>query len=79
MRNRHELIVLPGDGIGPEVVREAGAEPVLLMPVVDRGGTVPAMRSQGDVDVVPRPDPATPAGIARNGHSAGGEVHLIVR
>jgi orotate phosphoribosyltransferase len=26
-----------------EVVREAGAEPVLLMPVVDRGGTVAAL------------------------------------
>ena len=26
-----------------EVVREAGAEPVLLLPVVDRGGTVAAM------------------------------------
>jgi orotate phosphoribosyltransferase len=29
-----------------EVVREAGAEPVLLLPVVDRGGTVAAMAAE---------------------------------
>jgi orotate phosphoribosyltransferase len=29
-----------------EVVREAGAEPVLLLPVVDRGGTVGAMAAE---------------------------------
>jgi orotate phosphoribosyltransferase len=29
-----------------EVVREAGAEPVLLLPVVDRGGTVEAMAAE---------------------------------
>jgi orotate phosphoribosyltransferase len=29
-----------------EVVREAGAEPVLLLPVVDRGGTVGALAAE---------------------------------
>ncbi len=29
-----------------EVVRAAGAEPVLLLPVVDRGGTVEAMAAE---------------------------------
>ena len=29
-----------------EVVRDAGAEPVLLLPVVDRGGTVAAMAAE---------------------------------
>ena len=32
-----------------EVVREAGAEPVLLVPVVDRGGTVAAMAAEAGI------------------------------
>jgi orotate phosphoribosyltransferase len=35
-----------------EVVREAGAEPVLLMPVVDRGGTVTAMAAEQGIPVL---------------------------
>jgi orotate phosphoribosyltransferase len=35
-----------------EVVREAGAEPVLLMPVVDRGGTVTAMAAERGLRVL---------------------------
>lgn len=34
-----------------EVVRAAGAEPVLLMPVVDRGGTVTAMAAEVGIPV----------------------------
>ena len=34
-----------------EVVREAGAFPVLLLPVVDRGGTVTAMAAEQDIPV----------------------------
>jgi orotate phosphoribosyltransferase len=33
------------------VVREAGAEPVLLVPVVDRGGTVTAMAAEHGLPV----------------------------
>jgi orotate phosphoribosyltransferase len=36
-----------------EVVREAGAEPVLLLPVVDRGGTVAALAAEQGLPVVP--------------------------
>jgi orotate phosphoribosyltransferase len=32
-----------------EVVREAGAVPVLLLPVVDRGGTVGALAAEQDL------------------------------
>ena len=35
-----------------EVVREAGAEPVLLLPLVDRGGTVTAMAAEVGLPVV---------------------------
>jgi orotate phosphoribosyltransferase len=35
-----------------EVVRRAGAEPVLLMPVVDRGGTVAAMAAEHGLAVL---------------------------
>jgi orotate phosphoribosyltransferase len=35
-----------------EVVREAGAEPVLLMPVVDRGMTVTALAAEHGLPVV---------------------------
>ncbi len=35
-----------------EVVREAGAEPVLLLPVVDRGGTVGAMAEEHGLRLV---------------------------
>jgi orotate phosphoribosyltransferase len=35
-----------------EVVRTAGAVPVLLMPVVDRGGTVTALAAAHDLPVV---------------------------
>jgi len=35
-----------------EVVRAAGAVPVLLMPVVDRGGTVTALAAEHDLPVV---------------------------
>jgi orotate phosphoribosyltransferase len=35
-----------------EVVREAGATPLLLMPVVDRGGTVAAMAAEQDLPVL---------------------------
>ena len=35
-----------------EVVREAGAEPVLLLPVVDRGGTVAAMAAEHGLPLV---------------------------
>jgi len=34
-----------------EVVREAGAEPVLLLPVVDRGGTVAALAAEHGLTV----------------------------
>ncbi len=34
-----------------EVVREAGAFPVLLLPVVDRGGTVTAMAAEQGIPV----------------------------
>lgn len=34
------------------VVREAGAEPVLLLPVVDRGGTVTAMAAEQGLPVI---------------------------
>jgi orotate phosphoribosyltransferase len=34
-----------------EVVRAAGAEPVLLLPLVDRGGTVTAMAAQHQIPV----------------------------
>lgn len=34
-----------------EVVREAGAEPVLLLPVVDRGGTVTALAAEHGLSV----------------------------
>ena len=34
-----------------EVVREAGAEPILLLPVVDRGGTVTAMAAEHGLEV----------------------------
>lgn len=34
------------------VVREAGAEPVLLLPVVDRGGTVTAMAAEQGIPVI---------------------------
>ena len=34
-----------------DVVREAGAEPILLMPVVDRGGTVTAMAAEQGLPV----------------------------
>ena len=33
-----------------EVVREAGAEPVLLLPLVDRGGTCEAMAKEAGID-----------------------------
>jgi orotate phosphoribosyltransferase len=36
-----------------EVVRAAGAEPILLVPVVDRGGTVTAMAAEQGLDVRP--------------------------
>ena len=35
-----------------EVVRDAGAEPVLLLPLVDRGGTVTAMAAEHDLPVL---------------------------
>ncbi len=35
-----------------EVVRAAGAEPVLLLPVVDRGGTVTAMAAEHGLPVI---------------------------
>ncbi|WP_426570883.1 orotate phosphoribosyltransferase [Aquihabitans sp. McL0605] len=35
-----------------EVIREAGAEPVLLLPVVDRGGTVTAMAAEHGLGVL---------------------------
>lgn len=35
-----------------EVVREAGAEPVLLLPVVDRGGTVEAMAAEHGLPLI---------------------------
>ncbi len=35
-----------------DVVREAGAEPVLLLPVVDRGGTVEAMAAEHGLPLV---------------------------
>jgi orotate phosphoribosyltransferase len=35
-----------------EVVREAGAEPVLLLPVVDRGGTVTGLAAEHGLPVV---------------------------
>jgi orotate phosphoribosyltransferase len=35
-----------------EVVREAGAEPVLLLPVVDRGGTVAALAAEHDLPLL---------------------------
>jgi orotate phosphoribosyltransferase len=35
-----------------QVVRDAGAEPVLLMPVVDRGGTVAAMAAEHDLPLL---------------------------
>ena len=35
-----------------EVIREAGAEPVLLLPVVDRGGTVTAMAAEHGLPVI---------------------------
>jgi len=35
-----------------EVVREAGAEPVLLLPVVDRGGTVQAMAAEHGLPLI---------------------------
>lgn len=35
-----------------EVVREAGAEPVLLLPLVDRGGTVTAMAAEQGLPVI---------------------------
>jgi orotate phosphoribosyltransferase len=35
-----------------EVVREAGAEPVLLLPVVDRGGTVTALAAEQGLPVI---------------------------
>jgi orotate phosphoribosyltransferase len=35
-----------------DVVREAGAEPVLLLPVVDRGGTVTALAAQQGLPVI---------------------------
>lgn len=34
-----------------DVVREAGAEPILLLPVVDRGGTVTAMAAEHGLEV----------------------------
>lgn len=34
------------------VVRDAGAEPVLLLPVVDRGGTVTAMAAEQGIPVI---------------------------
>ena len=34
-----------------EVVRQAGAEPVLLVPVVDRGGTVAAMAAEAGIEL----------------------------
>lgn len=36
-----------------DVVREAGAVPVLLLPVVDRGGTVGAMAAERDLALAP--------------------------
>jgi orotate phosphoribosyltransferase len=36
-----------------EVVRAAGAEPVLLLPVVDRGGTVAALAAEHGLALVP--------------------------
>jgi len=36
-----------------EVVRAAGAEPILLVPVVDRGGTVTAMAAEQGLEVRP--------------------------
>ena len=35
-----------------EVVREAGAEPVLLLPVVDRGGTVGALAAEQGIALI---------------------------
>src|SRR3546814_19236316 len=35
-----------------EVVREVGAEPVLLLPVVDRGGTVEAMAAEHGLPLI---------------------------
>ena len=35
-----------------EVIREAGAEPVLLLPLVDRGGTVTAMAAEQGLPVL---------------------------
>ena len=35
-----------------DVVREAGAEPVLLLPVVDRGGTVEAMAAEHGLPLI---------------------------
>jgi orotate phosphoribosyltransferase len=35
-----------------EVVREAGAEPVLLLPVVDRGGTVAALAAEQGLPLI---------------------------
>jgi orotate phosphoribosyltransferase len=35
-----------------DVVREAGAEPVLLLPVVDRGGTVAAMAAEHGLPLI---------------------------
>lgn len=35
-----------------EVIREAGAEPVLLLPLVDRGGTVTAMAAEQGLPVI---------------------------
>jgi orotate phosphoribosyltransferase len=35
-----------------EVVREAGAEPVLLLPVVDRGGTVAALAAEQGIPLL---------------------------
>ena len=35
-----------------EVVREAGAEPVLLLPVVDRGGTVEALAAEQGIPLL---------------------------
>ena len=36
-----------------EVIRAVGAEPVLLVPVVDRGGTVAALAAAEGLPVVP--------------------------
>jgi orotate phosphoribosyltransferase len=35
-----------------EIVREAGAEPVLLLPVVDRGGTVGALAAEQGIPLI---------------------------